>query len=447
MNIAATIGWLSLSVPVAYPAPGPAVEPELLEGLDVGRVWAGHPVEFALLTVRGRQFVAYYDADRRMTLAARRLDESEWTYRRLDSKVEWDSHNYIVLAADAEGFLHLSGNMHNVPLIYFQTDKPLDVRTFRRVPHMVGRDEEQVTYPIFLAGPDGELLFNYRDGRSGAGRYLYNVYDPGTRTWRRLLDQPLIDGQGQRGAYPNPLVRDRRGVYHLCWVWRDSGDCSTNHDVCYARSRDLVHWEKSDGEPLKLPMTLETAEYVARIPPRGGLINGNAHVGFDLQDRPVVSYHKFDEAGHTQVYNARVENGQWKSRQVSRWDYRWYFQGGGAIEVEISIGAVQADGQGRLTQAFAHPRAGRGRWLLDPETLTPIEVLPALRRAPAALGKPESTFPAMRVQWVDDAGDSGDPGVYYLLRWETLPANRDRPRAGDPPPPSMLRVLKLRRPD
>ena len=42
-----------------------------------------------------------------------------------------------------------------------------------------------------------------------------------------------------------------------------------------------------------------------------------------------------------------------------------------------------------------------------------------------------------------DLGQSDERGTSYLLRWATLPANRDRPRPGDPPKPTMLRLYKV----
>jgi len=44
------------------------------------------------------------------------------------------------------------------------------------------------------------------------------------------------------------------------------------------------------------------------------------------------------------------------------------------------------------------------------------------------------------------AGDSGSaPGARYHLRWETLGANRDRPRAKPWPEPTLLEVLRQAR--
>jgi hypothetical protein len=45
----------------------------------IDRVWSGHPVSFALLTEGGHQFIAYYDADPRLTVAGKKLGETAWT--------------------------------------------------------------------------------------------------------------------------------------------------------------------------------------------------------------------------------------------------------------------------------------------------------------------------------------------------------------------------------
>ena len=53
---------------------------EVINALDIAPVWAGHRVGFCLLTHPPHQFAAYYDAERNMTVAARKLDETEWQY-------------------------------------------------------------------------------------------------------------------------------------------------------------------------------------------------------------------------------------------------------------------------------------------------------------------------------------------------------------------------------
>jgi len=412
--------------------------------LDVAPVWSGHPVRFALLTDGNRQFVAFFDADRQMTVGSRALDSDRWQLVRLPSKLGWDSHNYVTMVVDDRGHLHLSGNMHCVPLIYFRTTRPYDVTSFERVESMVGRNEKRCTYPRFLRGANGELIFVYRDGGSGNGSRYFNVYDPSTKTWRRLLDQPLFSGQGKMNAYFQGPVRDEQGVFHFCWVWRDTPDCATNHHLSYVRSKDLVHWETSDGKPLVLPITIDNAEVVDPVPPGGGMINGNTRLGFDTQGRVVIAYHKFDADGKTQLYNARRETDGWKVYQTSDWNYRWEFGGGGSIGFEIRVGAVTVEPDGTLSQRYSHVKHGSGNWLLDEATLKPIGQARRRDALPREISRLESSRPGMDVRTAHDLGRSDRPGVRYVLRWETLPSNRDRAHPGDPPKPSMLRVYRLR---
>lgn len=415
---------------------------KIVRVLDVCPVWSGHPVGFCLLTEGEHQFAAFYDAERRMTVASRKTDAEKWHLVRLPEKIGWDSHNYITMAVDADGCLHLSGNMHGSPLVYFRTAKPYDIDTFERIAHMVGEREKRATYPRFLRGPKNELVFNYRDGGSGNGCRLWNVYDPKAKRWRRLIDQPLLSGQGKMNAYPQGPLRDANGTYHICWVWRDTPDCATNHDLSYARSVDLVHWTTSAGKPLALPITIETAEIVDPVPAGGGMINSNIRLGFDTKNRPVIGYHKFDADGNTQAYNARLEDGQWRICQTSDWSYRWYFQGGGSIGTELGFGAVAVQPDGKLSQSYHHTKEGSGIWHLDEKTLKPIGKIKKASRYPKELGKVESKVPGMRVRRCHSTGRGG---IEYILKWETLGPNRDRPRK-DSPPPSMLRLYELRAP-
>ncbi|MCB9767189.1 MAG: BNR-4 repeat-containing protein [Candidatus Omnitrophica bacterium] len=419
-------------------------EPTTLERIPVAKVWSGHPVGFSLLTHDDLQFVAFYDADRQMTVGVRELDSSDWTFKKLPEKVGWDSHNSITMKLDSKKHLHLSGNMHCVPIVYFRTAEPRDIQTFERVESLVGENEDRATYPKFITGPNSEFIFTYRDGSSGSGNQIYDVYDVETNQWKRLLDQPLTDGQGEMNAYLHGPVKGPDGVYHLCWVWRDTPDCETNHTLSYARSSDLVHWENSDETPIKLPMTLETAEVVDPVPPGGGILNGNTKIGFDHEGRAVISYHKNDEEGNTQIYNARLEESGWKIYKISDWDYHWDFQGRGSIITEISLSSVRPGEEGRLLQSYGHKKYGGGVWVLDESDFSILETRPKEPSYPRELSQVQSEIPGMRVNWSGDSGGSNEQGVRYNLRWETLERNRDRPREGEPPPPTWLEVVKLR---
>jgi putative BNR repeat neuraminidase len=414
-----------------------------VDSLDIAPVWAGHPVQFALLTHAPYQFVAFYDDQRRLTVAQRKLDERKWIFTKLPDTTGWDSHNYLALAADDDGYLHLSGDMHVVPLKYFRTTKPWDASTFERVEKMVGTNEQRVTYPSFFRGLNGELIFTYRDGGSGNGNQIFDAYDLKTKAWRRLLDTPLTDGEGKRNAYFDGPVKGPDGWFHLAWVWRESPDASSNHHLSYARSKDLVHWETGDGKPLTLPITLETSDIVDAVPQNGGIINNNTRIGFDNLGRVTISYHKYDAAGNTQPWTARLENGKWKLYQITDWPYRWDFGGNGTLVFEINLGPVYLENDGRLTQTFHHAKFGDGTWLIDPQTLRATGQV-QYQETPPDLDRVKGVFPGLQVRWINDCGESGEPGLNYKLRWETLDANRDRPREGPLPPPSMLQLVAVK---
>ena len=417
-------------------------EPQVQMGMDIERVPADFPVDFCLLTHRDRQYVGYYDFQRRMTVASRTLDSNAWQYHTLPSQVGWDSHNYVTMAIDDNACVHLSGNMHCKKLVYFRTAKPWEIASFEKIDAMTGMDEEKCTYPKFMSGAEGELIFHYRDGSSGNGREIYNVYDLKTGTWRRLLDRPLADGQGQRNPYMCDPLCGPDGYFHVCWVWRDTPDCTTNHDLSYARSRDLIHWGTIDGTPVELPFLIGTKGLIVDpVPVNGGIINGSQRVGFDSKKRVLVSYHKFDGNGKTQAYVARFERGAWVSRQVSDWDYRWAFEGLGAIVSEIVLGAVKRWPDGNLALPYWHVKYGEGHLIIDDEDLHPLGATTDYPERPPRLCTPESEFPGVQVRWADDLGS--EYGDRYVLRWETLPANRDRARSGPLPEPGMLRLYQL----
>lgn len=404
----------------------------------VAPVLSAFPVGFSLLTHGQMQFVAFYDPDHRMTVGSRRLDDSVWTFRILPSRIGWDSHNSIVMQVDSDDQLHLSGNMHAVPLVYFRTSVPLDIASFEKIDYMTGENESRVTYPTFMKGPEGSLIFHYRDGSSGNGNEIYNLYDPRSKSWKRLMDKPLMDGEGQMNAYMNGPTLGPDGFYHLVWVWRDTYHCETNHHLSYARSRNLTQWESVDGKPVPLPITIAREElWVDPVPPQGGIINGAARIGFDPENRLLITYHKFDPEGNTQAYIARFTEGRWETRQLSHWDYRWYFSGGGSIVFEVTVNGARPTGEHTLRIGYNHIKYGEGYWLVDAKTLEVIEEV--------AVKSPEDVRPSTEITLSKrTARDSGQApaGKHYELEWESLPQNRDTLRSGIEAPPSLLKVIE-----
>lgn len=435
-------------VMLALACPLPAVvgaEYAIAETVDVDTVPSWFRVGFCLLTEGDHQYVAYYNEAHQMVVAHRQIDQQQWDKVVLPSKIGWDSHNYITMVIDGDGFIHLSGNMHCVPLIYFRTRKPGNISTFERLP-MTEIEEERCTYPRFMADSDGQLLFMYRSGQSGNGRSFFNRYDLASQTWSRFPDTPLFDGEGLRNAYPIGPTKCPDSRFHIIWVWRDTPDCATNHNLSYVRSDDLKHWQAADGTPVTLPLTLNQSQaLIDPVPSGGGIINSGIALTFDSNNRPLVTYHKRDANNHMQIYVARPETGVWKTHAITQWDKTIAFGGGGSMPF---IG-IQASGAERvaphtLSVGFRHADYGSGQVLLDEETLQVVDrEVPIEQEYPSELRKPLSEFAGMGVQLARDSGELPGAQVRYLLKWETLGSNRDRPRDPPLPPASTLKLFKL----
>lgn len=419
--------------------------------ITIDNVWAGHPVGFALLTQEEDQYIAYYNADRHMVVGQRKLDENKFQLFELpvfdreegqgtSTVVGWDSHNYITMGIDKEGYIHLSGNMHVHPLTYFKSTTPGDISTMEQVREMVGSHENRCTYPKFMSTKDGELIFHYRDGGSGDGNEIYNIYSCETGNRSRLLDTPLTDGQGAMNAYASQPNLREDDWYHMYWVWRDTPDCSTNHDLSYIKSPDMKAWYNAFGEKVELPVTFDNKSVIVDpIPVKGGIINLAARLCLDKDLSPVMAYHKYDEEGNLQFYVAKAENNQWTIKQVTDWDYRWYFSGNGSINNEVLIGDFIRREDGRFELGYDHIKYGKGTLLLDENFNTIGKVI-----KPASLlssEEPEGDFPNLQVQTARDLSE--DTSSKYVLKWETLPRNRDQPYSEPWPGPSKLYLYEF----
>ncbi len=402
----------------------------------IDKVWAGHSARFAMVTSKAYLYVAYYDANRQLTVAQRPLNNpAHWIYHKVDTWLGWDSHNYIAMALDGAGAVHVTGNMHVDPLTYFRSDPGGDVRTLKRMSVMVDpAREKRMTYPIFLKDGQGRLIYKYRDGSSGDGNEFYNVYDEASQEWKVLTSSPLVDGEGERNAYFVGPVLGPDGYFHIAWVWRETPMAETNHDLSYARTRDLIHWEKADGTPLALPIRLRQAEIVDPVPVKGGMINNNTVIGFDDQGRATITYHKYDSAGNTQIWLARRESKGWTRRQISAWsNYRWDFGGGGSLNSEIFVRGAYPGAAGQLIVPVV--KLGQSLdFIVDATTLKLIEERKvegltdmAAREVHVADGQRLNTIQA-----------TAPDGRTFTLAWGTLPPNRDLPQPAIPAPSDLV---------
>lgn len=348
------LGLAACSPGTSEPPPEPAAAARLVPIADGWAKTSINVVIFrkhALTTHGDTQFVAFYDEARRMVLAKRALVDTTWTIHatRYTGNVE-DAHNSISIAVDGDGYLHVAWDHHNHPLRYARSVRPGGLVLSDKLP-MTGYREERVTYPEFYHLPDGNLLFLYRDGSSGDGDLMIKHYDLATRTWS-LVQDALLSGEGERNAYWQ-FATDPQGAFHLSWVWRETSDVATNHDLGYAASTDGGRtWQRSDGTPYTLPITEANAEYARRIPQQSSLINQTSMVA-DAEGRPYIATYWTPAGDSIPQYHLVFHDGTaWQTQQVSRRTQPFTLGGGGTRRIPMSRPQLMVDARGGARRAY-----------------------------------------------------------------------------------------------
>jgi hypothetical protein len=318
--------------------------------------WANNSVNVvvfrknSLVTHKGFQYTAFYDENRFVVLAKRPSGSKTWQIKKTVYQGNAaDAHNTISIMVDGNGYLHLAWDHHNNPLRYCRSRTPGSLELTEKMP-MTGRAEEKVSYPEFYKLPGGDLLFFYRDGGSGQGNLVINRYDARSSTWTQLHNN-LIDGEKKRNAYWQACV-DARGTIHISWVWRESPDVASNHDMCYARSTDGGKtWEKSSGEKYTLPVNAATAEYVCRIPEKSELINQTSMFA-DATGNPYIATY-WREAGSTvPQYHLVFKSGQeWKTQDLGFRKTPFSLSGAGSKRIPIARPQIVAWQKGKVLSA------------------------------------------------------------------------------------------------
>ena len=305
---------------------------------DIGLGWSNNSVNTvifrnsALTSFKGIQYTAYYNPEGKMVLAKRKLNAKKWDVliTPYSGNVK-DAHNDISIAIDIEGYLHVSWDHHDTRLRYARSKAAFSLELGEEQ-SMTGKDEAKVTYPEFHNLPNGKLLFCYRSGASGRGNMIIKSYDVKTQQWTSLQNN-LIDGENQRSAYWQICV-GKKGIY-ISWVWRESWDVSTNHDICYAFSADGGKtWEKSTGEKYNLPITKATAEHAWDVPQNSSLINQTAMTVDDLGNPYITSYWNND--GIPQYKVVYLLDGKWNLLNTNFHQKTFNLGGGGTKRIPIS---------------------------------------------------------------------------------------------------------------
>jgi len=434
-----------------------------------GSAWAGSSVNVVanarqpVFTDGRTQFAAFYDAGRFMVLARRPVGGGKWEMRRTGFQGNAaDAHNSISLVVDGAGILHVAWDHHTSPLNYARGVTPGSIDLGPRQP-MTGQLESRVTYPQFHRLPGGDLLFLYRDGASGRGSLVLTRYAAATGRWT-VVQTNLVDGEGERSPYWDMTV-DRRGALHLAWVWRESPDVATNHDICYARSDDEGRtWSGSDGQRLTVPISARTAEYAARIPQRSNLMNPPA-IAADETGRPYVTTYWSATPGAPPRFHVVHHDGiAWQVVAGPAQSEAFTLSGGGTKAPPISRAVVLVEPAGtanRVHLVYRDPGPSRGgrviaatlenpgapAWSVRELTAGPVGGWePAIDPAAWSVRR-ELHMLAQRVVQLDgdDRTGAAAPTPIGLLVWSPSAAARvARPPSVPPSPPARRWLSTLR---
>jgi hypothetical protein len=335
-----------------------------------------------LWTQGDRQYAIWIGPGGEPIVGRRTLPNGTWTTKDLSSvagnalraPTVANPHRVYAIAVDGAGYIHIAGNMHSSSLQYIRSAAPGDIQSWV-AGKMVGKDEGQMTYPVFVSGPGGSLLFFYRDGSSDLGSVLLNRLDPKRQRWQRVAR--VLDGRpSNESPYFQHVVSDGRGRLDLMILWREGRSADGNSDVSYIRSRNAgVSWQDVSGTTLRLPVTHVASRPMS--PPGGaGTLLNQGGLAVDDAGRPHGVYRIRGTA--SKVLHV------WHTGQAWRMD-------------EVDLGATLAgrpalvnDGAGTIQVLWA----ARESLTQSAIQLTPLHPVasPSRRLATVPLGDWEPTF-------------------------------------------------------
>ena len=283
-------------LPAQTLAPGVSLTPVAM-GWGYENLNATSFSRYNLYTIGNTQFIAFYGINTNVTVGWRLLGTTNWTLNpttfQPDSAV--DGHDVVSIGIAADGIIHCSWGMHGNDFNYACSPFPWSLNLVRT--NMTGF-ENSVTYPQFINRPDGDLLFMFREGTSGAGNTYINHYSATTHSWTNVTlgasQSPIWVGltgvaATTCNAYPNYQCFDAQTNLIITWTWRNSAaSIDYNHDALYARSPDFgVTWQTWTNTTYTLPITQTNAYNIWPISTNHSLMNQSGQC-IDTNNRPVI---------------------------------------------------------------------------------------------------------------------------------------------------------------
>ncbi|MBK1876450.1 BNR repeat-containing protein [Pelagicoccus mobilis] len=321
--------------------------------------------QWPLQSFNGYQYATYYDHERHICVARRKLPSGEWQVIRFtDYKIENnDSHNVAVIGiAEGDGSIHLTYDHHKSDLNYRYTAPGVathpdqvdwNASLFSANTDTLGPlgKIEDFTYPRFVPMPNGNLMLYFRYWTSGNGDSMIREYDATTHQWTTGLGKFIARDKGNytwdhngdnqiatdrsetspfRYAYINAISYGGTRL-HVSWIWRDvftKTSMTNNHDLCYAYSDDNGRtWHNNDGQQVAITgtdskdtvITIDTPGItVVPIAPGQNAINQCTHYAYPDGSIHTMMRHYVSGTTDTRYHHHwRDTNGDWHSNALA----------------------------------------------------------------------------------------------------------------------------------
>lgn len=302
-----------------------------------------------ITTYRGYQYATYFNAERRVCIARRKLPTAPWEVIVFPDHyfATNDSHNTAVLGiCEKDGTIHMAFDHHASRLNYRVSQRGAahqpattawTASLFGKIEHTLGsvKPADAATYPRFFSAPNGNLMLYYRAVTSGNGDGMIEEYDGSKHDWTPGLGKFIARDIGEftsggatsqyRCPYMNALTYAGNRL-HATWVWRDRFEktrAGNQHDLCYTYSDDHGRtWHNSAGATIgktgKEFIHLNTRGLVvAEIPINQGLSNQTTHFAYPDGSIHVMVFHKPRNSRHTCYHHYwRTSKGEWHQQAL-----------------------------------------------------------------------------------------------------------------------------------
>lgn len=339
--------------------------------IDVGNAWGNNAINttiyrhHGIVTIGNYQILAFFVDAQHLRVVKRNIKSN------ITEPAIWDisgiydvsdSHNTASIGIDNLGYIHLSYAQHANKLRYRRSMYPMDITKWTDEISMTGLREKHVTYPAFIIprnslaeSANRDLLFFYRDGRSGKGDICIKKYNSSMSKWKDV-EPCIIIGSKQTpwtsDAYLNPPAIDNSGNIHLSYVWRthflDPKKILNNIGIDYANSRDWGKtWQTSLGREYRLPITQVNSETVYAVSPGNNLINQTSSATDSLGNLHIV-YYANDSQGVPQYQHVWFDGKKWRHSLSSARTKSFLLHGAGSLDIPISRPEILIDSKDRF---------------------------------------------------------------------------------------------------